>query len=302
MNKLLIASTVLFFTAYSWGAALPRGSAYDSHMQNIAYNSQNSTIVNTRAGFVTTLVFDDDEEVIDATPGFPAGWTVTADKNRVKIWPQPIKQPVTGSDGKNVEQVFTPTDKDWQTNLFVTTTKRYYSLMLHVIDDDKPSNALAFVVRYSYPDDVRKQTASALAARQKELQEAQEKEVIQARFKKATTPKNWSYTARVAKGSESIVPDFAYDDGRFTYLGFSPQKRIPTPTVIVNGNEQVITPTFTEQDNYRVMVLRSLSPRFVLRYGNGAGGQVVGIENSGFGKVTTDLGDTVSPSVKLEDK
>ncbi|EDS0772141.1 P-type conjugative transfer protein VirB9, partial [Salmonella enterica] len=72
--------------------------------------------------------------------------------------------------------------------------------------------------------------------------------------------------------------------------------------VVVNGNEQVITPTFTEQDNYRVMVLRSLSPRFVLRYGNGTGGQVVGIENSGFGKVTTDLGDTISPSVKLEDK
>lgn len=114
MNKSLIALALLFTTATAWSAALPKGSAYDSRMQNIAYNSQNSTVVYTRAGFVTTLVFDDDEEVIDATPGFPSGWTVTPDKNRVKIWPQPIKQPVTGPDGKNVEQVFTPTDKAWQ--------------------------------------------------------------------------------------------------------------------------------------------------------------------------------------------
>lgn len=302
MNKKAIALTLLLASSGAWSAAIPQGSAYDSHMQNIAYNSQNSTIVNTRSGFVTTLIFDDDEEVIDAQPGFQAGWTVTKDKNRVGIRPEPIKQPVTGADGKNVDQVFTPTDKDWQTNLFVTTTRRYYSIMLHVIDDEKQVKGLAFVVRYSYPGDVQKQTAAAQAARQQELQEMQEKELIQARFKKATTPKNWRYTRRVAAGSESISPDFAYDDGRFTYLGFSPLKRIPAPFVVVNGNEQQITPGFDTQGNYRVMVLRSLSPRFVLRYGNDKAGQVVGIENAGFGKVTVANGDTVSPSVTLEAK
>ncbi|EAA0700668.1 P-type conjugative transfer protein VirB9 [Salmonella enterica] len=292
------AMALLLFSSCAWSVALPRGSAYDSHMQNVTYNSQNSTIVNTRAGFVSTLIFDDDEEVIDAQPGFPAGWKINKDKNRVGITPVPIKQPVTAADGKNVEQVFTPTDKDWQTNLFVTTTKRYYSLMLHVIDDNKPVNGLAFVVRYSYPGEARQQAAAAQAARQKELQDIQEKELIQARFKKATAPRNFNYTKRIAKGSESISPDFAYDDGRFTYLGFSPQKLIPAPFVVVNGHEQVITPTFETQGNYRVMILRSLSPRFVLRMGN----QVVGIENAGYGKVTIAAGSTVSPSVILEDK
>ncbi|WP_152643938.1 TrbG/VirB9 family P-type conjugative transfer protein [Raoultella terrigena] len=302
MNNSLIAIALLLTTSCAWCAALPKASTYDSHMQSIAYNSQNSTIVYTRAGFVTTLVFDDDEDVIGATPGFQAGWTVTPDKNRVQIWPQPIKQPVTGADGKNIDQIFTPTDKDWQTNLFVTTTKRYYSLMLHVIDDNQPTSGLAFVIRYSYPEDTRQQTAAAAAARQKELQEIQAKELIQADFKKATAPRNWSYTRRVAAGSESITPDFAYDDGRFTYLGFSPQKLIPTPTVVVNGNEQVVTPTVITQGNYRVMVLRALSPCFVLRYGNDAAGQVVGIENTGYGKITIANGDTVSPSVTLEAK
>ena len=214
------------------------------------------------------------------------------------ISPAPVKQPVTDADGKTVQKIFTPTQQDWQTNLFVTTTKRDYSLMLNVIDNDREAGNLAFVVRFSYPDDTRRQNDAARLARQQELQAAQEKERIQFALKKSTAPRNWNYTRRVAAGSESITPDFAYDDGRFTYLGFSPQKLIPSPTVIVGGSEQVITPTFSTEGNYRVMVLRSLSPRFVLRYGS----QVVGIENGSYGKVTVANGSTVSPDVKLESK
>ncbi|EFY9794120.1 P-type conjugative transfer protein VirB9 [Shigella flexneri] len=294
MNKVLMCA-LLLTAASAWGAATPRGSAYDSRMQNIPYNT---TVINTRAGYITTLVFDADEEVITATAGFPQGWTITPDRNRVGISPAPVKQPVTDADGKTVQKIFTPTQQDWQTNLFVTTTKRDYSLMLNVIDNDREAGNLAFVVRFSYPDDTRRQNDAARLARQQELQAAQEKERIQFALKKSTAPRNWNYTRRVAAGSESITPDFAYDDGRFTYLGFSPQKLIPSPTVIVGGSEQVITPTFSTEGNYRVMVLRSLSPRFVLRYGS----QVVGIENGSYGKVTVANGSTVSPDVKLESK
>ncbi|EKT1335130.1 P-type conjugative transfer protein VirB9 [Salmonella enterica] len=287
---------MLALSASTWAAVTPRSSNYDSHMQNVSYNSQNSTIVNARVGYVSTLIFDDDEEVIDAEAGFENGWIVKKSANRVKIRPAPITQPVTDAEGKNVNQVFLPTAKDWKTNLFVTTSKRYYSLILNVIDDDKPAEGLAFVVRYQYPDDSRKQTETARQAREKELQEVQEKDRISAAFRNATTPRNWSYTKRVATGSENITPDFAYDDGRFTYLGFSPQKTIPSPFVVVNDAEQVVTPTFTTQASYKVMIVRSLSPRFVLRYGNA----VVGIENAGYGKVAVADGDTVSPNVTLE--
>jgi P-type conjugative transfer protein VirB9 len=299
MNKpLIVALAALLASSGTWAAAVPRASSYDSHMQNIAYNRQNTTVINTRSGFITTLVFDDDEEVIDAQAGFPQGWTVTHDSNRVGVTPAPVKQPVTDADGNTVQKVFTPTQKDWQTNLFVTTTKRYYSLMLNVINDGNDAGKLAFVVRFSYPDDARRQTEAARLARQAELQKVQEKALIQTALAKASAPRNWNYTRRVADGSASITPDFAYDDGRFTYLGFSPQKRIPTPTVIVGGGEQAVTPTFTTQGNYRVMVLRALSPRVVLRYGS----QVVGIENGSYGKVTVANGSTVSPDVTLEAK
>ncbi|PWD71040.1 P-type conjugative transfer protein VirB9, partial [Dickeya dianthicola] len=47
-----------------WGAAIPRGSAYDSRIQHVTYDSQNATVVNTRPGYLTTLLFDDDEAVL----------------------------------------------------------------------------------------------------------------------------------------------------------------------------------------------------------------------------------------------
>ncbi|MEE3664748.1 P-type conjugative transfer protein VirB9 [Brenneria sp. g21c3] len=293
--KMLIG--VFFLTAYAaWGAATPRGSAYDSRMQNVSYNSQNATVVNTRPGYITTLLFDDDETVIDAQAGFPKGWTVTKSDNRVGVSPNPIAQPVTDANGNNVSQVFLPTAKDWKTNLFVVTSKRDYSLELNVLDHDSPT--LAFVIRYRYPAEARRQSVAASTARQKQLQEMQEKLQIAAAFRQAATPRNWRYTKRVADGSASIAPDFTYDDGRFTYLGFSPVKILSSAFTVVNGREQAVTPRIISQGNYTVMVVRSLSPRLVLRYGNA----VVGIENTAFGDVTVANGDTVSPDVTLEAK
>ncbi|WP_413732948.1 P-type conjugative transfer protein VirB9 [Sodalis sp. RH20] len=296
MLKNSLGLALILASYMAWGAAMPRGSAWDSRMQNVFYNSQNATVVNTRPGYVTTLLFDDDEEVIDAQAGFPKGWTVTKSDNRVGVSPNPITQPVTDANGNNVSQVFLPTAKDWKTNLFVVTSKRDYSLELNVLDNDSPSQA--FVIRYRYPDEARRQSDAASATRLKMLRETQEKQQIATAFKQATTPRNWRYTKQVAAGSASIAPDFTYDDGRFIYIGFSPVKILPSPFLMVNGQEQAVTPRIVSQGNYTVMVVRTLSPRLVLRYGNA----VVGIENAAYGQATVANGDTVSPAVTLEDK
>ena len=127
MLKHTLLLSGLLASCVAWSAATPRGSAYDSRMQNVTYNSQNATVVSTRPGYVTMLVFDDDETVIDAQAGFPRGWTVTKSDNRVGVSPNPIAQPVTDASGNNVSQLFLPTAKDWKTNLFVVTSKRDYS-------------------------------------------------------------------------------------------------------------------------------------------------------------------------------
>jgi len=296
MLKKSLGLTLILASYVAWGAAMPRGSTWDSRMQTVFYNSQNATVVNTRPGYVTTLLFDDDEEVMDAQAGFPKGWTVTRSNNRVGVSPNPITQPVTDASGNNVSQVFLPTAKDWKTNLFVVTSKRDYSLELNVLDNDSPSQA--FVIRYRYPDETRRQSDAANATRLKMLGETQEKQQIATAFKQATTPRNWRYTKRVAAGSASIAPDFTYDDGRFTYIGFSPVKILPSAFLVVNGQEQAVTPRIVSQGNYTVMVVRALSPRLVLRYGNA----VVGIENAAYGQSTVAGGDTVSPAVTLEAK
>ncbi len=295
MLKHILLLTGLLASCVAWSSATPRGSAYDSRMQNVTYNSQNVTVVSTRPGYVTMLVFDDDETVIDAQAGFPRGWTVTKSDNRVGVSPNPIAQPVTDACGNNISQVFLPTAKDWKTNLFVVTSKRDYSLELNVLDKDSP--AQAFIIRYHYPDELRKKSAAASATRQQQQQEALDRQRIASAFRHPATPRNWRYTRRVAAGSASIAPDFAWDDGRFAYIGFSPAKTLPSVFRVVNGQEQAVTPGTVKRGNYTVMVVPA-SPQLVLRYGS----SVVGIENDGFGRIPLTNSDTVSPSVTLEAK
>ncbi|MBS0847037.1 P-type conjugative transfer protein VirB9 [Citrobacter sp. JGM124] len=298
MRTLLFIMLTMMLDAIAWGAALPQGSRYDSRMQQVAYNGQNTTVINTRAGYVTTLVFADDEAVISSEVGFIKGWAVTKEANRVYIRPAPITQPVTDTDGSTVQQAFLPTSKDWKTNLFVTTSAHFYSLELNVLDEGTPANSLAFVVTWNYPDASRQASIAAMKVRQQAQREAQEKSGIAQAFNAAATPRNWRYAQRVKAGSERIIPDFAYDDGRFTYLGFSPLKKIPSPFLLVNGQEQTTLPSFTQHGNYRVMVIPSLAEKLVLRYGDA----VVGIVNQGWGLARLSLGSTVSPAVNLEVK
>ncbi|MCT6593256.1 TrbG/VirB9 family P-type conjugative transfer protein, partial [Pantoea dispersa] len=75
-------------------------------------------------------------------------------------------------------------------------------------------------------------------------------------------------------GSASSAPDFAWDDGSFAYLGFSPAKTLPSVFRVVNGQEQAVTPVTVKRGKYTVMVVPA-SPQVVLRYGS----SVVGIEN-----------------------
>lgn len=298
MRKFLILS-MLAMSLPAWSAAVPQGSHYDSHMQQVAYNQLNSTVVNTRAGYVTTLVFSDDEAVIgDPQVGFPKGWSATKEANRVYIRALPISQPVTGEDGAATEQVFLPNAKDWKTNLFITTTKHIYSIDLNVLDDDAPDKNQAFVVSWQYPAEARKADDAANRARQKEYEAEQERNRIAKAFNAAEAPRNWDYAMQVKPGSEVIAPDFAYDDGRFTYLGFSSVKKIPSPFVIVNEKEQLTTPKVTNQKNYRVLVIPSLSQKFVLRYGEA----VIGLVNQGYGKVVVNNSNTVSEAVDVEIK
>lgn len=262
---------------------MPKSSEYDIRMQRISYNPENVTSINTKLGFITTIIFDDEEIVEKAVTGFETGWKVIAYQNKLFVSSVPVEQEaLEDSEDKESEvKKFEPTPKDWKTNLFVSTNKRSYSMDLNLVDET--NNNYAHIVQFSYPE--------------KEA-EHEEKKQLNISLNNNKYAKNWDYFVKVGRGSENIVPDFAYDDGRLTYLGFGEVKNFPSVFFLNNGKEQIVNYSVEQTGNYKVMVIHKLNKKFILRYGN----QVVGILNKSFGKYVKPYSTTSSIYVSREER
>lgn len=295
-NIIFILFALMMFTT-AWCAAIPQASRYDARVQQIVYNPLNVTVVNTRPGFMTTLVFDSDEAVISARPGFEEAWEATPDANRVNVRPVALVQGTPGANGNTTQVVIPPNSQDWHTNMLIVTTRRLYNVELNVIDDKSPQQP-AFQVSYRYPVEDREKASRETAARALEREQKQQQTDIQQALNAAQTPRNWHYLKYPGRDSTRIVPDFAYDDGRFTFVGFSPAKSIPSVTKELNGQEHVINSSVRRKGDFTVLVIQEVTPRLVLRSGNA----VVGLENRGFGRVQAADGATVSPQVERVEK
>lgn len=295
--KSLILLALGLMCGTAWSAAIPQASRYDARVQQVAYNPLNVTVVSTRPGFMTTLVFDRDEAVISARPGFEEAWEATPDANRVNIRPVALVQGAPGADGNTTQVVIPPNSRDWHTNLLVVTTRRLYNVELNVIDDKSPQQP-AFQVSYRYPGEDREKASREAAASALEREKKQQQTDIQQVLNTAQIPRNWDYLSYPGRDSARIVPDFAYDDGRFTFVGFSPAKSIPSVTKALNGQEHVVNSSIRRKGNFTVLVIQEVTPRLVLRSGHA----VVGLENRGFGRVQAADGATVSPQVERVEK
>lgn len=305
MKKITLAILIsgLLASQLSFGAAKPVSSRFDPRNQAIAYNPYDTTVINSATGYISTLVFDDDEKVVETKVGWEQGWDVTSTDNRVYIRLRPVSQNVekVNSEGETeTKQVaFDPENNldRWKTNLFIVTTKRNYSIELNAKSFNAPDK-ISFVVNYRYPDERRKENQKLEQQRLAELARKNEINAINKTLENAKSPRNWKYYARVAKGSEYITPDYVYDDGRFTYFGYNPMKKIPSLFVQFGEQETITNPTIEKHGNYTVLIAHSISDKWVIRLGN----QVVGVENKGFGKIRLNDSDTVSDKVGIEVK
>lgn len=297
MKSIILIALALMLCDTAWSAVIPQASRYDARVQQVVYNPLNVTVVSTRPGFMTTLVFDSDEAVISARPGFEEAWEATPDANRVNVRPVALVQGAPGADGNTTQVVIPPNNQDWHTNMLIVTTRRLYNVELNVIDDKSPQQP-AFQVSYRYPVEDREKASRETAARALEREQKQQQTDIQQALNAAQTPRNWDYLKYPGRDSARIVPDFAYDDGRFTFVGFSPAKSIPSVTKELNGQEHVINSSVRRKGDFTVLVIQEVTPRLVLRSGNA----VVGLENRGFGRVQAADGATVSPQVERVEK
>lgn len=293
MKKLL--ALLILIPVLSQAAAVPQSSPYDKRMQSVAYNASNTTVVKSKVGFLTTIVFAHGESVISTKAGFSEGWNTSREDNVVYLSPRPVAQTVDNGDGGTEKRVFQPMVKEWDTNLLVRTTKRIYSFYL-VLLSENDKNEPAFVVIYQYPQEEAKKQKEEMIIAKKQAEEDNNKKRIAQSFEKANAPKNWDYSMRVNEkfDSKKISPDFAYDNGVFTYLGFNANKTFPAAFTFKNNEEQSLSFNVETKGKYRVMIIHSVNDKFVLRYGD----SVVGIENQSFGKIIAGQHNTLSESVE----
>lgn len=283
MRKMsLLAFAVCLFSQGVYAVSIPVKSRYDNRMQTQTYNALDVTEIKLKDGFGTAILFDNDERIVDMASGFSDGWEFKDTANVIYI--KPIALEVEGSEGEKV--TFEPEVKKWDTNLLVMTTKRNYVFDLVLVDDVKE---VSYQVNFRYPEEERKQVQK----RAKEAKEITEQEQIESALKKVQTPKNWDFSMKVRKGSETIAPDYAYDDGLFTYLGFARDKTFPAVFLLEGKQESLLNTHVKEDGRYQALVIQKTAEKFVLRSGD----KVVGIFNGSYGKNPTSYKTTVSDEI-----
>ncbi|PRP68521.1 hypothetical protein BUE93_22080 [Chromobacterium amazonense] len=254
------------------------------------YNPEIVSEVHVADGFVTQLIFDEGERILSKRSGFEAGWKLDQANEKPNILFIEARA-VQQADATGAKMTYKPNPREWDTNLLVSTDKRNYVFNLHLVE--ARNKVAAYQIRFDYPQDRAKAQASRAAEAAAKQQELDRKQSLQDAFQRAETPKNWDYGMVIGKGSRNIAPDFAYDNGLLTYLGFLPGKNFPAPFIQRNGIEQIAEFSVEQRGDYRVMVLHNVSHRVILRHGQ----EVVGVVNQGFGKQYQKDQTTISDEV-----
>lgn len=288
MRKFLIL--ILIFSNFGFCASNPKSSKFDNRITFANYNADDVFLINCKNGFVTMLEFSNDERIINIATGFSDGWELIDRENFLFIKPRAYivkqeEQSIADENGETVDiqnaaMVIQPNSKDWKTNLIVTTTKRIYVFDLELLDDKE----INYKLEFSYPDETKAKAKEKAELEHKIELEHQNKEKLETELNKATIPRNWDFMMHINKGSETISPDFAYDDGVFTYLGFNNTKTIPSVFLyeFVGGEpkESILNTHLKKDGNYDVLVVHKTAKRILLRSGN----KLVGIQNDGYAK------------------
>ena len=298
MNKYTGSITVWLTVVLLWSGGLsdaaevPEPGEGDQRVRYVTYQRDEVTRVTVRRGVVTRIVLGDDEHIVIAGSGFladcakpEAEWCIRADVGTNQVW---IK----------------PKDHATHNNLEIRTDKRDYSLEFTVVGNhhigrkqnagkgqrgnDEPMYRVIFR-HLLVPSNPAAMTA--MQAQAHRAKHAREKtDLLHERLDSfSPEPRNWSYSMEVLPGGDDIAPALVFDDGRFTYFLFPPNREIPAIFNFSPLGEETRINFHMEKD---LAVVQRLGRRFVLRLGDA----VVGIWNDAYDKtgVPAIEGTTVS--------
>ena len=278
--------------AASNAAEVPEPGNGDQRVRYVTYQKDEVTKVAVRRGVVTRIVLGDDERIVIAGSGFladcgkpEAEWCIRADVGTNQVW---VK----------------PKDQATHNNLEIRTDKRDYSLEFTVVGDDRIGRKQNTGQKQHREDEPMYRvifrhplvpsspaSMSAMQASAHRAKQAREKaDLLHERLDSFTPePRNWSYSMEVLTGGDDIAPSLVFDDGRFTYFLFPPNREIPAIFYFSPLGEETRINFHMEKD---LAVVQRMGRRFVLRLGEA----VVGIWNEAYDKtgVPAIEGTTVS--------
>ena len=278
--------------AASNAAEIPAPGDGDQRVRYVTYQKDEVTKVTVRRGVVTRIVLGDDERIVIAGSGFladcakqEAEWCIRADVGTNQVW---VK----------------PKDHATHNNLEIRTDKRDYSLEFTVVGDHRmggkqntgkgPHGKEEPMYRVIFRHPLVPQNPTIMTAVQASAHRAKQvrekANILHERLDSFTPePRNWSYSMEVLTGGDDIAPALVFDDGRFTYFQFPPNREIPAIFYFSPLGEETRINFHMEKD---IAVVQRMGRRFVLRLGEA----VVGIWNDSYDKTGVPAidGTTVS--------
>ncbi|QKX01958.1 P-type conjugative transfer protein VirB9 [Wolbachia endosymbiont of Cruorifilaria tuberocauda] len=245
MVSLFLTVLLLFCSGDLLAKQEPRSIAANNHIKVINYNPQAIHKYTGFYGYQSSILFEQGEVIYNLSMGDPTGWQIVPQDNRLFI---------------------KPIDDIADTNATIITNKRVYYFEFHAeeatgLDDPR----LAYEVRFLYPlfnndevyatnnGDILEQASSVAIPDMNDI------EVV----KKGL---NFDYFISHIKGSESIVPNKVFDDGKFTYLQFNKiSSNFPAIFIVDSaGYESLVN--FRTVNDY--LIIERVGSVFTLRNGS----------------------------------
>lgn len=211
--------------------------------------------VRTGLGITTQIELSPNEEILDFSTGFSAGWDLTRRDNVFYIKPK---------------------NTDVDTNMLIRTATNSYIFELKVVATDWTALEQAkragvqYKITFTYPQDT-----SFVA--QAEAEAGTVNELSTALDKNRRYHFGYDYSTRTRQAW--LIPVNVYDDGQFTYIRMNDLKAFPTgnfPAVFARereGSDDFIVNTTVENNT---LVVHGTYPFLVIRHGK----NVVGLRRS----------------------
>ncbi len=259
--SLLVAASATLQLGNVYAEQMPSASPLDPRIRVVPYNSADSVRLNLAYGQRTHIELAADEVTKYISTGDDPAWDVGPERNiRNHIFIKPIAAKP-------------------DTNMVIVTNKRTYNFNLYLV---KPAEYYASLL-FTYPEEKREKAAT------KSLKNSLDE------FKASSEAKDGYNTNYWAQGAEGLTPIRAWDDGRFTYLYFSPGAMLPAMYVEEEDGEETTERPVVDPETGLVTITR-LVKKVILRRGDKLVAGVFNMSYSGPGFVQSTK--TVSDSVR----